>query len=77
MAQEACPHRLSWGQLIARVFDIDVSLCPACGGRMQIIAALTEPDAIRRYLEAAGLPGRPPPIAPPRASPQPQFEFVA
>ena len=69
MAQEACPHRLSWGQLIARVFDIDVSLCPACGGRMQIIAALTEPDAIRRYLEAAGRPW--PPYA--RVRPHPLF----
>ena len=75
--QAPCLHRLSWAKLLARVFDIDVSQCPACGGRMKIIAALTEPQAIRQYLPGVGLPARPPPIAPPKASPQPELEFAA
>ena len=28
-------QRLAWAQLLARVWGIDVTLCPRCGGRMQ------------------------------------------
>ena len=49
--------------MLARVFSIDVTECPDCGGRMKIIAALTEPASIRSYLEGVGLPARPPPTA--------------
>ena len=55
--------------LLARVFSSDISECTACGGRLRIIAALTDPASIRTYLEGVGLP--------PRAPPQPQFEFAA
>ncbi len=64
-----CAHRLGWAALLARVFATDLSACPACGGRLRIIAALTDPASIRRYLVGVGLP----PKAPPRAPPQPQF----
>ena len=63
-SHQPCPHRLSWCQLLARVFSIDVSACPDCGGQMKIIAVLTDPASIRSYLEGVGLPARPPPIAP-------------
>jgi len=75
--RQPCPRRLSWCQLLARVFAIDVTECPDCGGRMKIIAALTEPASIRSYLEGVGLPARPPPIAPARPAPQPELEFAA
>ena len=48
---ERRPCRLSWAQLLSRVFQIDVTVCPACGGHMKIIAALTERVSIRPYLE--------------------------
>ncbi len=57
--------------LLARVFSSDISECAACGGRLRIIAAMTDSGSIRRYLEGVGLPPR----APPRAPPQPPFEF--
>ena len=41
-----------------------VTKCDACGGPMKIIAALTEPDIIRKYLDHVGLPSRAPPISP-------------
>ena len=66
-------HRVAWADLLRRVFRIDVTQCPACGGRMRIVAALTEPRSIQRYLEGVGLPSRAPPIAP--ARPHPQHEF--
>ena len=74
---QARPHRLSWAALLARVFDIDISVCTACGGRMRIIATLTEAAAIRRYLEGVGLPAEPPLIAPARPRPQQSLDFAA
>jgi hypothetical protein len=43
---------------------------------MRLVAALTAPASIRAYLEAVGLPARPPPIAPPRASPQHKLDTL-
>ena len=73
---QPCSHRLSWCQLLARVFSIDVTECPDCGGPMKIVAALTDPSSIRSYLEGVGLPARPPPIAPARPAPQPELETL-
>ena len=64
---------LSPMDLLARVFSVDLSECAACGGRLRIIAALTDPASIRTYLEGVGLPA----VPPPRAPPPPQFEFAA
>ncbi len=69
----SCTHRLGWAALLARVFSSDLSACATCGGRLRIVAALTDPASIRTYLEGVGLPG----VPPPRAPPQPQFEFAA
>lgn len=70
-------QRLSWAALLARVWDIDASLCPRCGGRMRFVAALTDADSIRDYLTGVGLPADPPAIGPARPPPQHQLEFVA
>ena len=33
------PHRSwTWAQLMRRAFDLDVLACPACGGRLRLIA---------------------------------------
>ena len=69
----SCGHRLRWATLLGRVFSSDLSECAACGGRLRIIAALTDPASIRTYLEGVGLPAMPPP----RAPPEPLFEFAA
>lgn len=69
-------HRLSWAKLLARVFRIDVSVCPDCDGRMRVIAALTEPGSIHCCLAGMGLRGRAPPIAPARPDPQAVFDYV-
>ena len=69
-------HRLAWAVLLARVFRIDVTLCPECGGRMKIIACLTNPDSIRTCLAGMGLPSRAPPLVPARPSPQPELQYA-
>jgi hypothetical protein len=68
-------YRLTWAALIARIFQIDVSVCPDCGGPMKIIAFITEPESIRRYLRGIGLPTEPPAIAAARPPPQAEFDF--
>ena len=58
-------------------FLLDISVCPACGGPMKIVAALTDPASIRTYLQGVGLPARAPPVAPARPNPQHELEFAA
>ena len=48
-------RRLVWAALLARVFAVDVTLCPACGGRLRLIAVLSDPASIRSYLGGVGL----------------------
>jgi hypothetical protein len=74
-ASDQAPYRLAWAQLLARVFRIDRK-CPTCGGPLRIIAALTDPDWIRTYLDGVGLDCRPPPMAPARLDPQPELDFA-
>ncbi|QQR90769.1 MAG: transposase [Myxococcales bacterium] len=51
--QEPRPKRTPWSKLLARVFNVDVSVCPSCGGHMKIIEFLDAQNA-------AGLPRAPP-----------------
>ncbi|MBT6622621.1 MAG: hypothetical protein HOB41_22355 [Gemmatimonadetes bacterium] len=73
------PHRLSWAALLARVFALDVTVCPVCpdcGGRLRLIAALPDPVSVRRYLHGVGLPTEPPPLLPARTPPQHAWDFA-
>lgn len=55
---------LSWAERLKRVFQIDIELCPKCGGRLRVIAAITQPDVIHKILEHVheqqAPPGQPP-----------------
>lgn len=63
------PSRLDWAALLKRVFRIDVLLCAGCGGRMSVVAFITDRKVSGRILEHLGLPTRVPPIAKARAPP--------
>ena len=62
---ESCPHvppggfapvdRVPWAQLLRRVFLVDVLRCARCGGRRELIAQVTDPNAIRAILGHLGL----------------------
>jgi len=47
---------MNWMQRLRRVFAIDISTCARCGGKVRVIAAITQPALITRILEhrAAG-----------------------
>ena len=60
---------MSWAQRLKRVFAIDISTCPACGGTVRVIACVEEPALIAKILghvrareELGGLEARAPPV---------------
>lgn len=57
-------RRLSWADLMRRVFLVDVLQCPRCQGRMRLIAAIVQPELIARILTHRGLSARAPPTKP-------------
>lgn len=65
--------RLPWAVLLKRVFLVDVLECPKCQGRMEILAVVTKPASVRRFLEGVGLPSEAP--HPQAARPPPQGEL--
>jgi hypothetical protein len=54
--------QMRWARLMKRVFDIDVEHC-ACGGQLNIVAAIEEPVVIVGILTHLGLVARAPPRA--------------
>jgi len=67
--------RPSWAALLARVFSIDVLACSRCNGPLKIIAAITDPGALRRILDHLGLPTDPPQPHPARPPPVSDLGF--
>ena len=61
--------RLPRAELLRRVFGIDAERCPHCGGRLRLLAFITEQSTIRTILQAMNLPADPPQLAPARAPP--------
>lgn len=62
--------RYSWAEPLRRVFLIDVLLGANCGSRRTLLAAIHEPDGIRRILDQLGLPADPPELARARSPPE-------
>lgn len=58
--------QMSWAQLLKRVFMIDITTCPPCGGPLSILAAIEAPSVIIKILTHLGWPTRAPPRAPAR-----------
>ncbi|MEJ7729970.1 MAG: hypothetical protein WKG00_12210 [Polyangiaceae bacterium] len=59
----------AWAHLLRRTFEGDVLECPTCQGRLKLLAIVTRPENITRYLTAIGeptdLPARSPSRWPP------------
>ena len=41
---------LNWAQRLKRVFGIEIEQCARCGGRLEVIASIEEPELIERIL---------------------------
>jgi len=59
----AASHRVDWASLLRRSFQVDVLACTKCGGRLRVLAVITEREAARRILEHLGQPTDAPPLA--------------
>jgi hypothetical protein len=69
--------RTAWAELMARAMGLDVLSCPRCGGRMEVLACITDRGVAARMLRAMGLPAEAPEAAPrPRPPPELEFDFV-
>jgi hypothetical protein len=68
-------HRLLWAALLARTFRLEMEVCSHCGGKMRLVAAITDPVSIKTYLDGVGLPSSAPDIAPARPPPQEEFDY--
>jgi len=55
--------RQDWAKMMARVFDVDVMMCPRCQSDMQTISFVTESKAIKKILDSLELATGPPEIA--------------
>jgi hypothetical protein len=68
--------RMTWMQRLKRVFAIDIETCQRCGGTLEVIASIEDPELIGRILahrrERAEDDVRSTPFAP-RAPPQPSL----
>ena len=69
--------RLPWAVLLKRVFMTDALTCPKCNGRMKILAAITEPDVIRKILDHLGIPSEAPRRTAARPPPQAELSGTA
>ena len=62
-------RRYPWAELLRRVFEVEVLVCPRCGGRRRVLAAITAPESIARVLSAMGLSSEAPELSPARSPP--------
>jgi len=56
----AIAPRVDWATLLRRTFDVDVRVCPRCGGRVPVRALVTEPASVRKLLDALSRTRDPP-----------------
>jgi hypothetical protein len=59
----AATSRVDWARLLRRTFDVDVLQCAKCGGRLRVLAVLTEAEPVARVLAHLGLPTEAPSVA--------------
>jgi hypothetical protein len=64
--EEECPRipRRGWAAMIRKVYEVDPLLCTKCGGKMRVIAFITEfsvVDRIINHLKLTFVASKPPP----------------
>jgi len=69
------PYRRPWAELLKRIHDHAVLVCPRCDGPMVPIQTIKDPDVFKKVLSHLGLPTTLPNTAAARAPPQHAFDF--
>ena len=69
-SRTAATYRLPWADLLKKVFAVDVLACPACGGRLRVIAFIAEALVAKRILDHLGLDACGPPLSRALAPPE-------
>jgi Putative transposase. len=54
-------RKSAWARLLARVYEVDPLVCPACGSQMKVIAVIQDIDEIKHILRHLIKIGRAPP----------------
>lgn len=47
-------ERLKWASMLKRVFEVDVTVCPRCSGRLEQIAVIKDKATARKIIESLG-----------------------
>jgi hypothetical protein len=69
-------HLLTYhGVLAPAAHEIDILICPRCGGPRELISTITDGPIARRILEHLGLGADPPRLAPARSPTEPAFDW--
>ena len=68
----ATSPRIDWAKLLHRTYAVDVLRCGRCGGRLRVLAAITEKVTAKKILAHLGLPTEPI-VARPRARDPAEF----
>ena len=63
----ATSPRVPWAMLLRRTFEMDVTRCPRCLGRMRMLSVITQRATIQKILDHLGLPADPPTVKPGRS----------
>lgn len=56
--------RITWAMLLKRTFNIDIEICPHCGGKRKILSAILDKESIRKILNHIGADPDPPETTP-------------
>jgi hypothetical protein len=58
-----------WAELMSRTFELDVSRCPRCEGRLVLVALVKDERSASRFAKSLGEPTEAPARSPPRPPP--------
>jgi len=58
-----------WAELMARTFELDVTVCPKCSGRLVLVALVNDFKSASRFAARLGEPTEAPARSPPRPPP--------
>jgi hypothetical protein len=64
--KKRCPP--SWARLIHKVYQADPLKCRSCGGKLRVVAYVSDPIAVRRIMQELGLSPEQKPKPPPAPS---------